>query len=154
MNIYAERMLIAKLKPYREFDRAAQPLHGPDYVERLRQSIRKHGVQEELILHYDPVNRVALLGEGNHRLWLAEEAGYADIPVVATAVEPRYLSRRPAVPVPGVPYLTPEPGHGYFPVMFRSSQVFPAAFFAEMPVRLIPGIDYIPYGRRRDLAAV
>ena len=132
-----EPMLVATLKAYREFDRsqpfsATNPFghtYTPERLAELRRSIRDDGIRAPGMIEYAPDRRVAILGEGNHRLWLAEDLGLATVPVRGVLASPSWIGRRPAVPVPGVPRLVPEPGHGYFPATFRPSEVFPPEFF-------------------------
>jgi ParB/Sulfiredoxin domain len=150
---YAEHVLIAELKQHREFDRSApcsSANHGghtktPEALAELAASIAAEGVLEPLIVHYDPWTRRALIGEGNHRIWLAEDAGQLTVPVIATYTH-GYLHGRagPQHIVPGEPRLRPEMPHGYFPSAFRPSLVFPPWYFATPPARPVQFVDYEP----------
>ena len=151
---YTELILITALTRHREFDRSRpySPKHREGHVKTeaqvaaLAESIAVNGVLEPLIVHYDPVTRRALIGEGNHRIWLAEEAGQLTIPAIGTHAPPGYLRSRagPQHTVPGDPRLRPMEPHGYFPAAFRLSLVFPPAYFADPPVRFVDFIDYEP----------
>ncbi len=151
---YAEQMLIGELKRHREFDRSApcSPANPAGHVKTAAQlaelaaSIAANGVQEPLILHYDPQTRCALIGEGNHRIWLAEQAGHLTVPAIATHALPGYLRCRagPQHAVPGEPRLRPQMPHGYFPSTFRPSLVFPPWYFAAAPARSVQFVDYEP----------
>jgi len=151
---YAERVLISELWRHREFDRSvpSSPAHPGGHTKTARQlaelaaSIARDGILEPLILHYDPLTRYALLGEGNHRIWLAREAGHPDVPLIGVHAQPGYLRRRagPEHAVDGEPRLRPVEPHGYFPAAFRPSLVLPLRYFARTPVPHVPFVDYEP----------
>lgn len=154
MNMYAEQVLIRHLLRHREFDRS-RPYsreHPGGHVKsekalaELRASIAAEGILEPLIIHYDPRTRQALIGEGNHRIWLAAEAGLLAVPAVGTYSSPGYLFGRASSrhDVQGEPRLRPKVPDGYFPSMFRLSLVLPEFYFPEPPVPFIPGIDFEP----------
>ena len=60
-------------------------VNGPDSVAAITNLTRDlrsgHGIEEPLVLEYDPQTQWAYLGEGNHRLRAAEEAGVPEVPV-------------------------------------------------------------------------
>ena len=151
---YAERVLISQLWRHREFDRSvrcspARPwgtVKTPEQIAELAASIAADGILEPLLLHYDPLTRLALLGEGNHRIWLAREAGHSDVPVIAGHAPPGYLRRRakPHHVVHGEPRLRPKQPDGYFPEVFRPSLVLPSCYFPGPTVPFIPFIDFEP----------
>ena len=151
---YTELMLITALKRHREFDRSTpcSPANPGGHVKSaadlasLRTSITASGVGEPLLIHYDPLTGWALIGEGNHRIWLAEQAGQLTVPALCVYARPGYLRGRagPQHAVPGEPRLRPQEPHGYFPAAFRPSLVFPASYFPAPPEPFVPLVDYEP----------
>lgn len=56
---------------------------GKTDINKLKESIAKEGLNEPLILSFDPDMKKIKLGEGNHRLRALEELGYTKAPVRA-----------------------------------------------------------------------
>jgi len=54
---------------------------NPEYYEKLKNDIRKNGIQEPIILQYYFKDNVINLKEGHHRLKIANELGIDRIPV-------------------------------------------------------------------------
>jgi len=57
-------------------------------VDDLVESIREEGIQEPLMLEYNPESGAVWLGEGNHRLAAARELGLDSVPVRAVRHDP------------------------------------------------------------------
>lgn len=144
MTPYAEPVLIGHLWEHREHDRSdpALVMRTPAQMAALAASIAADGITEPLLLHYDPLRRLAMLGEGNHRIVLARQAGLLAVPVVGTYIAGMLDRRaRPGHAVAGAPRLRPKVPDGYFPSVFRPSLVLPSWYFAEPPARLVPFLD-------------
>ena len=75
-----ELVPIGVLRKYREYDRTANPLNRETY-EKLKADIMENGIKDIAILQYGTETDTAILGEGNHRLAIAEELGIEAIPV-------------------------------------------------------------------------
>lgn len=74
---------------YIEYNRrpgAPNNTHTIRSYEKLKHSIAKKGIQEPLMIDYNPVNQTALLTEGHHRLLAADELGMKKIPVTVFIV--------------------------------------------------------------------
>lgn len=82
---YAEHVPIEAIMPYKEFDRRPGAAEGisadPEYWDRLKSHIAEHGFEDPLTLEYEPTTNTARLGEGNHRLQMAQELGMSHVPV-------------------------------------------------------------------------
>jgi hypothetical protein len=82
----AEMVPVEWLKQYHEYDRPGRGPEGyaqtkPEYWDRLKNHIQQHGFEDPLTLEYNPDSGNAYLGEGNHRLGIAEELGMTHVPV-------------------------------------------------------------------------
>jgi hypothetical protein len=75
-----ELVPIEVLKKYREYDRSQSPLNKESY-EELKADIMENGIKDILIITYGTETDTAILGEGNHRLAIAEELGIQAVPV-------------------------------------------------------------------------
>ena len=75
-----ELVPIEVLKKYREYDRLKKPMNKETY-EKLKADILENGIQDISIILYGTETDTAILGEGNHRLAIAEELGIKAIPV-------------------------------------------------------------------------
>ena len=75
-----ELVHIKILKKYREYDRKLTPLNKERY-EKLKFDIMQNGIKDIAIIQYGTETDTAILGEGNHRLAVAEELGIQAIPV-------------------------------------------------------------------------
>lgn len=95
MMQYAEYVPIEALKPALEYDRRPNApklvdqngeeltqAADPEYWERLKASMAKHGPLAPVWLQYDPDSGHAYVGEGNHRVRIAEELGMTHLPVM------------------------------------------------------------------------
>ena len=76
-----ELVPIEILKKYREYDRAKDPLLNEEGYGELKADIMANGIQDISIIMYGTETDTAILGEGNHRLAIAEELGIQSIPV-------------------------------------------------------------------------
>ena len=132
----AELVSVRALMPHREYDHGPgystgwdgtqyAPKRGPAEWRELVHSIREHGVQEPVRVHYDAEKGTAHLGEGNSRLNAAAEAGHTHIPAVVHPT--RYGKEDPGFAVPGGPRELPR--HG--PDILRPSEVLPASYLHD-----------------------
>jgi 2'-5' RNA ligase len=85
MSDYAEMVPISELDHLREWDRRPgkdpQSAVDPAYWNELKDHIAKHGIGSPLSLEYNPRTGRGYLGEGNHRLQIAQELGQTHAPV-------------------------------------------------------------------------
>jgi 8-oxo-dGTP diphosphatase len=132
----AELVSIRALMPHREYDHGPgystgwdgtqyAPKRGPAEWRELVHSIREHGVQQPVRVHYDAEKGTAHLGEGNSRLNAAAEAGHTHIPAVVHPT--RYGKEAPRFAVPGGPRELPR--HG--PDTLRPSEVLPPEYLHD-----------------------
>jgi hypothetical protein len=77
---HMELVPVEVLKRYREYDRRKDPIDKAGY-KRLKKDIMENGITDISILIYGTETETAMLGEGNHRLAIAEELGIKAIPV-------------------------------------------------------------------------
>lgn len=69
------------LARYRHHEADVDP-ESESVVQRVVNDIHAgHGIEEPVIMEYDPRTNWAYLGEGNHRLRAAEKAGLPEVPV-------------------------------------------------------------------------
>lgn len=88
---------VSILKKFREYDRTNSPLLDRIGIEELRNSLLTEGIKDQLILFYNPRNGYARLGEGCHRLMIAEQEGVTYLPVRILRdlyLEPDLLGKR------------------------------------------------------------
>lgn len=76
-----ELVPIEVLKKYREYNRTKNPLLSKEKYEELKTDIMENGIKDIAIIMYGTETDTAILGEGNHRLAIAEELGIKAIPV-------------------------------------------------------------------------
>lgn len=118
----AELVPIETLRRYREYDRE---IGNDDYTVDLRDHIATYGICESIKLEYDPDTGIAHIGEGNHRLTIAEELGITHLPV--EIYRSRRRPNRQGVPYghPGAPLpQPPQPdATGYVPGYMKPSEV-------------------------------
>lgn len=99
----AQMVPVEALMPYREYDREIDYDKDP-YLRDLRDHIAHHGIANALKLEYNPDSQIAHLGEGNHRLQIAQQLGMSHVPVevLRTGRIPRGYpgSNVPQPPVP------------------------------------------------------
>lgn len=120
---FTELVPVATVRQYREYTwRRGRCRLTPAEWDALAIDIVRAGFREPLVLLFNPANSHALLGEGNHRLAIAEELGLTHVPVrVCRSSMPRPEhpgSRR-------VEGCRIPPTTGYVPGDLRPSQVFP-----------------------------
>lgn len=115
----AERVPIEAMKPYREFNR---DIDAEQYTRDLRDHIAQHGMTEAIKLEYNPETGNAHIGEGNHRLTIAEELGMSHVPVevLRSGRNPSSLHGYSGAPLPQPP--VPDQ-NGYSPGLLRPSEV-------------------------------
>ena len=84
-------------------------------VSDLSDDLKQHGFREPGVIQYSQQSRTAMLGEGNHRLEAAIQAGMTHMPVRVM----RYNMEGPGVPVRGV-----DPDRsGYVPGDLKPSEI-------------------------------
>lgn len=117
-----EQVLVSDLLPFREVDREVVPKFRGDtgYLDELTEQIKANGFTEPVILDYDPARGLALLGEGNHRLAVAQRLGLDSIPV--RVVKTNLSKDAKAVRVGREPILKPD-ASGYFPADAKPSDI-------------------------------
>jgi hypothetical protein len=78
----AEMVPIDALQHLREWDRRPGQDAGADqaYWDKLKGHIAEHGIEEPLSIEYNPKAGSGYLGEGNHRLAIAQELGMTHVP--------------------------------------------------------------------------
>lgn len=91
------------VKKFMEYDRAAAQgkFGSDDYSRRTIASIVEDlksgkGLENPLVLEYNPYNHTFVLGEGNHRLAAAIEAGIDEVPVSIVRTGSGTLNHKPA----------------------------------------------------------
>lgn len=72
---------------YMEHDRAKKPMMTADQYAALRDDISKNGIKEPLTLNYGAKDRIATVGEGNHRLAIAKELGIEEVPMQVSGTQ-------------------------------------------------------------------
>lgn len=87
----------SELAKYREFDRRTQPF-GTD-MDTLKADIAQNGFREPLILTYGAEDNKVSLGDGNHRLGVAQELGIKELPV--RVITRQKIGNNVGVAVPG-----------------------------------------------------
>jgi len=116
-----------ELERFREYDRsqrlstAAPGGHSytPEDFAAQAADVARNGIRNPLILQYNPRNHRALLGEGNHRLVWAQQAGHHVVPVRGT--RQRGIDENEGARLPEVRY---DPSK-HFPGDFAPSYVLP-----------------------------
>jgi len=68
------------LDQFKEYDREQDYPHEKNYVDSMREHIKKYGFEEPMILGFNPKTGYTRLIEGNHRLMLAKQLGIKEIP--------------------------------------------------------------------------
>jgi len=89
-----ELVPVDELFKYAEFDRKTSPMMSAKQYQELKADIAKNGIKEPLLLNYGAKDRIAVLGEGNHRLAIARELGMTDIPVRVTGTQANIKGQR------------------------------------------------------------
>lgn len=79
-----ELVHIDELSRFMQHDRGKSPLMSKEKYQTLKADIQKNGIKEALGLNYGAKDKVASLGEGNHRLAIAKELGIKELPVEVT----------------------------------------------------------------------
>jgi len=79
---FAEMMPISEVRRFAEFDRTGGDRINDDVsFARLRDHIAEHGINQPLMLEWSAADGHAYLGEGHHRLEMAESLGHTHVPV-------------------------------------------------------------------------
>lgn len=86
INPYAantELVRVNDILPFREIDREVTPKFRGDFahLDELTADIKANGFKDPIILDYDPQHGLGLLGEGNHRLAVAQRLGLDNVPM-------------------------------------------------------------------------
>lgn len=72
---------ISILKQFREYNRNVKKLRRPLEIEELSKDLINNGIEDQLVITYNPYNGYANIGEGNHRLMIAIMLGVTHLPV-------------------------------------------------------------------------
>lgn len=112
-RFHVENVPLSTMLRYKEFSRRPNEEHGsdPEYYERLKNHIQQHGMGDPIILEYSPDSGHGYIGEGNHRLAIAEDLGFTHVPV-------KVMSRGDMTGHPTQPVTAPGEfinNHNYFP---------------------------------------
>lgn len=122
-----------QLKAHREWDRSSphswdnQQGHGysPQEWDEQQESVRNEGIKNPLILHYNKRDHRAVIGEGNHRLVWAENAGHKSVPVrVVRDTSGSRMGPQHSVQGPRQPW----PKDEWFPADLHPRQVLPSSY--------------------------
>jgi hypothetical protein len=81
-NIYNTKGFVEEL-PIEFLEQISGNVTGKTSIPDLKASIQKQGLDEPLILSFDPETKRIKLGEGNHRLKALKQLGYTRVPVRA-----------------------------------------------------------------------
>lgn len=82
-----EMVPIEEAAKYMEHDRAKTPLMSSEQYQKLKDDISENGIQEPLTLQYGARDRIAAIGEGNHRLAIAKELGIKEVPMTVSGTQ-------------------------------------------------------------------
>lgn len=124
MDPLAQYMNPTDLLPFREYDWSRENnRNGAMYWDSLRDEIEREGFRSPARLAYNHVTGMAYLGEGNHRLAIAQRLGRA-IPVVVY----RSIKTAPDYPMkpltePGEFSMRDELGYSRFPELVSPSAI-------------------------------
>lgn len=121
-----ELVPIKVLKKYREYDRVKEPKMSREKYEELKADIIENGIQDISVIQYGTKTDTAILGEGNHRLAIAEELGIEAIPVRVWRQEniyPHSDTSFPSQKVKSVPRRKNQWGHEIIPQDFPPSLI-------------------------------
>jgi hypothetical protein len=86
---FVEMVPVDILMQMREYDRSVMELttRSEGYLANLKEDILKNGVNEPVLICYEPITGLAFIGEGNHRVMLAHELGIKELPAYAIRSE-------------------------------------------------------------------
>lgn len=125
MDAYAEMVPIDAISHLREWDRRpGAPASGasPEYWEALKKHVAQNGFENPLSLEYNPWQGKGYLGEGNHRLAVAQELGMTHVPVFVYRTTKDDVRMKEIHP-PGT-YLMPDAyGHSQFGQYMKPSDI-------------------------------
>lgn len=113
---------IDAIRHLREFDRcpgSADANNTQEYWDGLRDHLAKHGFEDPITLEYNNETGNAKIGEGNHRLQVAEELGHTHVPVccIKRSYDDPRMSKLTE------PNAYPSDEYGYFPSTFKPSDI-------------------------------
>lgn len=92
---------------------------GKTDIEALKKSIQQEGLEEPLILSFDPDTKRIKLGEGNHRLEALKQLGYTHAPVRAS----RSYVEDPKFPQVSIKPSTDRIDPSYYPADMKPTDV-------------------------------
>ena len=119
----AQDVPIAELEKYQEHNWSEyyHPRMSQEEYDKLKVDIGQNGIDDPLIIDYNPTNGYALVSEGNHRIAIARELGWVRLP--ARLIRSKYLDSKTkgAKRVEDSKLLTKE----YVPRDIRPDMVFP-----------------------------
>lgn len=121
----AEWVPIEYLKPFREWARRPGEPEGadPEYYERLKNHIATKGFRSPLWLEFATDDHSGYLGEGNHRLSIAEDLGHTHVPVKVNRRHKSYSDVRVPMDLQAHMLDTDRFGKPYIPQYLTPSQV-------------------------------
>lgn len=121
----AEWVPTSELRRFREYARRPGEQQGadPQYYDRLKNHIAQKGMQSPLWLEFDANDHVGYLGEGNHRLSIAEDLGMSHVPVKVNRRHKSYSKVRTPMDLQTHLLDTDHTGKPYIPQYMKPSQV-------------------------------
>ncbi len=130
---YAENVPISLIKKYMEYDRQPGQTNTQKEWDELLESIRTEGIKEPVIFEYHAPSQMGYIGEGNHRIKMAEMLGAKEIPVRVLRKERRYSEddKAPKL-VPGGRKPLTVIDHGHETSEHMPSDMKPSDVFKEM----------------------
>jgi len=118
-----EHVPLHELDRLREYDRWNESphtgYHAREHIRQLADSMKEHGTKEPLLIIYGKQDRLAYLGEGNHRLAAAHLAGIPALPT--RVIRQSRIWGDQGRPVPG--HDPAMERHGYIPADLRPSDI-------------------------------
>ena len=78
---YIEYVNTDFIDKFKEYDREKDYPYEKGYDDELKEHIKQYGIEEPLIMGFNPKTGYTRLIEGNHRLMLAKQLGLKELPV-------------------------------------------------------------------------
>ena len=81
MNKYIEQVPVKWISEFKEFDRFGKDRYRSDNeLEGLKKAISEFGIVSPIYIDVNPFNKTCKIGEGNHRVAIAEMVGIETVP--------------------------------------------------------------------------